>query len=169
MIRTVAVSVAVVLLSASSVGAQYFGRNKVEYVDFDFRILATEHFDVYYYPREERAARVAARLAERWYARFSSLLNHHLATRQPLVLYGSQAEFAQTNVVSGLLPDSVGGVTDAARRRITMPFAPTMAETDRVLGHEIVHAFQFDIARKHASDTAQPLWFIEGMAEYLSR
>ena len=157
------------MLSASSVGAQYFGRNKVEYVDFDFRILATEHFDVYYYPHEEHAARVAARLAERWYARFSSLLNHNLATRQPLVLYGSQAEFAQTNVVSGLLPDSVGGVTDAARRRITMPFAPTMAETNRVLGHEIVHAFQFDIGRRHAADTAQPLWFIEGMAEYLSR
>jgi Tol biopolymer transport system component len=167
--RTVAVSVVVVLMSASSLDAQYFGRNKVEYFDFDFRILATEHFDVYYYPREERAARVAAQLAERWYARFSALLHHDLATRQPLVLYGSQAEFAQTNVVSGLLPDSVGGVTDAARRRITMPFAPTMAETNRVLGHEIVHAFQFDIARKHAADTAQPLWFIEGIAEYLSR
>jgi Tol biopolymer transport system component len=167
--RTVAVTVVVVLMSASSLSAQYFGRNKVEYFDFEFRILATEHFDVYYYPREERAARVAAQLAERWYARFSSLLNHKLDTRQPLVLYGSQAEFSQTNVVSGLLPDSVGGVTDAARRRITMPFAPTMAETNRVLGHEIVHAFQFDIARRHAGDTAQPLWFIEGMAEYLSR
>ena len=168
MIRTAAVSVVLVLLSASSLGAQYFGRNKVEYADFDFRILATEHFDVYYYPSEERAARVAAQLAERWYARFSDLLNHDFNTRQPLVLYGSQAEFAQTNVVSGLLPDSVGGVTDASRRRITMPFAPTMAETNRVLGHEIVHAFQFDIGRRHGG-TAQPLWFIEGMAEYLSR
>ena len=85
------------------------------------------------------------------------------------MLYGSQAEFAQTNVVSGLLPDSVGGVTESSRRRITMPFAPTMAETNRVLGHEIVHAFQFDIARRHGGDTGQPLWFIEGMAEYLSR
>ncbi len=85
------------------------------------------------------------------------------------MLYGSQAEFAQTNVVSGLLLDSVGGVTDSARRRITMPFAPTMAETNRVLGHEIVHAFQFDIAKKIGADTGQPLWFIEGMAEYLSR
>ena len=158
-----------VLLSVAALDAQYFGRNKVEYVDFDFRILATEHFDVYYYPREERAARIAAQLAERWYARFSTLLNHQFNTRQPLVLYGSQAEFAQTNVVSGLLPDSVGGVTDAARRRVTMPFAPTMAETTRVLGHEIAHAFQFDIARRHGGDTAQPLWFIEGMAEYLSR
>ncbi len=169
MIRTVALCLSIVLLSAASAAAQYFGRNKVEYDDFTFRILATEHFDVYYYAREERAARLAAQLAERWYARFSSLLNHHLQSRQPLVLYGSQAEFAQTNVVSGLLPDSVGGVTDAARRRITMPFAPTLGETDRVLGHEIVHAFQFDIARRNGGDTNQPLWFIEGMAEYLSR
>jgi Tol biopolymer transport system component len=168
-IRTFVVSLVVALVSALPADAQYFGRNKVEYHDFDFRILETEHFDVYYYPREERAARIAAQLAERWYARFSTLLDHQFATRQPLVLYGSQAEFAQTNVVSGQLPDSVGGVTDASRRRITMPFAPTMAETNRVLGHEIVHAFQFDIARKHGGGTGQPLWFIEGMAEYLSR
>src|SRR5215213_2109933 len=157
------------LVSASTLSAQYFGRNKVEYFDFEFRILATQHFDVYYYPREERAARIAAQLAERWYSRYATLLNHEFKTRQPLVLYGSQAEFAQTNVVSGLLPDSVGGVTDASRRRVTMPFAPTMAETNRVLGHEIVHAFQFDIARHTGGDTAQPLWFIEGMAEYLAR
>ena len=169
MIRTVALCLSIVLLSAASAAAQYFGRNKVEYVDFTFRILATEHFDVYYYAREERAALIAAQLAERWYARFSRLLNHQLHSRQPLVLYGSQAEFAQTNVVSGLLPDSVGGVTDASRRRITMPFAPTLAETHRVLGHEIVHAFQFDIARQNGGGTNQPLWFIEGMAEYLSR
>lgn len=149
--------------------AQYFGRNKVEYSEFDFRILTTEHFDIYYYEREARAARIAAQLAERWYARLSRVLQHRLERRQPLVVYGSQAEFAQTNVVSGLVPDSVGGVTESRRRRIVMPFAPTMAETDRVLGHELVHAFQFDIAHRYGGGTGQPLWFIEGMAEYLAR
>ena len=149
--------------------AQYFGRNKVEYVDFDFRILSTEHFAVYYYPREEQAARLAARLAERWYSRFSRLSKHELDRRQPLVLYASQSEFAQTNVVAGILPDTVGGVTESARRRIAMPFAPTCAETNRVLGHEIVHAFQYDIARRHGGGLGQPLWFVEGMAEYLAR
>jgi Tol biopolymer transport system component len=149
--------------------AQYFGRNKVEYTDFDFRILTTEHFDIYYYEREDRAARIAAQLAERWYARISHVLQHRLERRQPLVIYGSQAEFAQTNVISGLVPDSVGGVTESMRRRIVMPFAPTMAETDRVLGHELVHAFQFDIARRYGGGTGQPLWFVEGMAEYLAR
>ena len=149
--------------------AQYFGRNKVEYSDFDFQILTTEHFDIYYYEREERAARIAANLAERWYARIATVLNHQLERRQPLVIYGSQAEFAQTNVIAGSVPDSIGGVTESLRRRIVMPFAPTMAETDHVLGHELVHAFQFDISRRYGGGTAQPLWFVEGMAEYLSR
>ena len=160
---------AVCMCTASPAAAQYFGRNKVEYENFDFQILATEHFDIYYYPQEAGAARTAARLAERWYARLSTLLNHSFDRRQPLVLYGSQAEFAQTNVVSGMVSDSIGGVTEGARRRIVMPFAPTLAETDRVIGHELVHAFQFDIARYYGRDTGQPLWFIEGMAEYLSR
>jgi hypothetical protein len=166
-LSTIPVVGMLVLGSTSDAGAQYFGRNKVEYVDFDFRILRTEHFDVYHYRREERAARIAAQLAERWYARFARMLHHELEGRQPLVLYASQPEFAQTNVVSTLLPDTVGGVTESARRRIAMPFAPTLSETNHVLGHEIAHAFQFDIARRHGS--GQPLWFIEGMAEYLAR
>jgi hypothetical protein len=158
----------VLIAIPSEASAQYFGRNKVEYTDFDFRVLASEHFDVYYYSREEPAARLAAQLAERWYARFSAILGHRFDKRQPLVLYGSQPEFAQTNVVSGLLSDTVGGVTESAKRRIAMPFAPTLAETDRVLGHEIAHAFQFDLGRRNGG-WAQPLWFIEGMAEYLAR
>ena len=166
------ISVAVLLAQVVAPGraaAQHFGRNKVEYTDFDFRVLSTEHFAVYYYPREERAARLAARLAERWYARFSRLLGHEFDRPQPLVLYASQSEFTQTNVVAGMLSDTVGGVTESAKRRIAMPFAPTFAETNRVLGHEIVHAFQYDIARRHGGGLGQPLWFIEGMAEYLAR
>jgi Tol biopolymer transport system component len=167
LVRTLVVSA--VCCAPLPAEAQYFGRNKVEYENFDFRILATEHFDIYYYSQEEPAAHLAARLAERWYARLSTVLHHTFDRRQPLVLYGSQAEFTQTNVVSGTLSDSIGGVTEGAKRRIVMPFAPTLAETDRVLGHELVHAFQFDIARTHGRDTGQPLWFIEGMAEYLAR
>jgi Tol biopolymer transport system component len=167
LVRTVVVSAVVCMPLHAE--AQYFGRNKVEYENFDFRILATEHFDIYYYSQEEPAARLAARLAERWYARLSTVLHHTFDRRQPLVLYGSQAEFTQTNVVSGMLSDSIGGVTEGAKRRIVMPFAPTLAETDRVIGHELAHAFQFDIARRHGRDTGQPLWFIEGMAEYLAR
>jgi Tol biopolymer transport system component len=154
---------------ARDAAAQYFGRNKVEYSNFDFRVLTTEHFDVYHYPAEAESARLAAQLAERWYTRLSTLLGHKLSGRQPLVLYGSQPEFQQTNVVSGILGDGIGGVTDSAKRRIAMPFAPTLGETDRILGHELAHAFQFDMVRRSGSSLAWPLWAVEGMAQYLSR
>ena len=168
----VTLSLVVCLVAAIEVrhaSAQHFGKNKVEYVDFDFKIYETEHFAVYHYTREEAGARIVARLAERWYARLSRVLGHQLDGRQPLILYGSQPEFAQTNVVGGFLGEGVGGVTEAARRRIVMPFAPTLAETDQILGHELTHAFQFDISRRYRGGLlAWPLWSIEGLAQYLA-
>jgi hypothetical protein len=148
--------------------AQHFGKNKVEYVQFDFKVFETKHFAVYHYPAEETGARIVARLAERWYARLSRVLEHELNGQQSLILYGSQPEFAQTNVVEAFLGEGIGGITESARRRIVMPFAPTLAETDRILGHELTHAFQFDMARRYRGGMSWPLWAIEGLAQYLS-
>ncbi len=152
----------------SAADAQYFGRNKVHYDQTDVRVLATEHFDLYY-PRDQLpAALTAGRLAERWYVRLSKVLQHTLKRRQPLILYGSHRTFEQTNVWSGLIDERTGGFTESRKRRIVIPFASTLAETDHVLGHEIVHAFQYDIAAESKSPLDVPLWFVEGMAEYLT-
>ena len=146
--------------------AQYFGRNKVQYDKFKFQILSTEHFDIHYYPQEADAAKQVGRMAERWYARLSKLMGHSLAGRQPLILYASHPDFEQTNVIEGQLGEGTGGVTEGAKRRVIMPMAASLADTDHVLGHELVHAFQYDILGQNAG--ALPLWFIEGMAEYFS-
>lgn len=157
------------LAAARSAEAQYFGRNKVHYDRLDFRVLQTEHFDIYYYAEEEEATRHAARMAERWYARFSQVLTHTFAERQPLVLYASHPDFAQTNVTPAAPGEGTGGLTERVKRRIVMPFAAGLGETDHVLGHEIAHAFQIDIVRRAGGDAfTLPGWFIEGMAEYLS-
>ena len=151
----------------------YFGRNKVQYQQFDFQVLKTEHFDIYFYPEEEEAARMASRMAERWYARLSKLLGHQLRGRQPLILYASAPHFWQTTAIQGEIGEGTGGVTEAYKRRIVLPFAGPLELTDHVLGHELVHAFQYDITSTNVSSGTGgalnlPLWFIEGMAEYLS-
>ena len=165
----------VLLLLPATALAQggYFGRNKVQYREFDFRVLKTEHFDVYFYPEEEEGARMTARMAERWYTRLSKLLNHELRGRQPLILYASPAHFWQTTAIQGEIGEGTGGVTEAYKRRIVLPLAGPIEATDHVLGHELVHAFQYDITNTNVSSgnagaLALPLWFIEGMAEYLS-
>lgn len=161
---------------AADARAQYFGRNKVQYRTFDFQVLATEHFDIYYYPEEQDAAAMVGRLAERWRARLGRFFEHDLRGRQAVILYAAPAHFRQTNAVEGLLGEGTGGVTEAARRRIVLPMGGSLADTDHVLGHELVHAYQFDMTGNADRMTdgsvpgilTFPLWFVEGMAEYVS-
>jgi hypothetical protein len=179
--RTLGLLLLPVLLLLEGAGiaeAQYFGRNNPQFRTFDFQVLRTEHFDVYYYPEAEEGVRDAARMAERWYQRISTILGHQLRERQPLILYASHADFQQTNILSSPVGEGTGGVTESFKQRVIMPLAHTYAETDHVLGHELVHAFQYDISglgRSAGSIDAggralaqTPLWFIEGMAEYLT-
>ena len=163
-------------IAAGPAWAQYSGRNKVQYRTFKFEVLKTRHFDVYFYGEVRDAAAQAAQMAERWYARFSQILSHELVGRQALILYASHPDFEQTNVIQGEIGEAVGGVTESFRRRIVLPLSASAAETDHVIGHELVHAFQYDIGTYNPSPVAiadrgvdrLPLWFIEGMAEFLS-
>jgi Tol biopolymer transport system component len=169
---------ALVLLSflPGLLSAQYFGRNKVQYSSFDFKVIQTEHFDVYYYEQERVAAMDAARMAERGYARLSKVLNHEFRERKPIILYASHSDFQQTNALGQAPGEGTSGVTDFQRNRAVQPFTGSYAEFEHVLQHEMVHQFQYDTwARGRAGSGLStiiainpPLWFAEGMAEYLS-
>jgi Tol biopolymer transport system component len=164
------------ILSVSSLNAQYFGRNKVQYESFKFKVMKTEHFDVYFYPEDEEAAKIGARMAERSYMRLSRIFNHQLRGRQPLILYASSPDFQQTTAIPDLIGEGTGGVTEVTKRRIILPLGASLADSEHVIGHELVHAFQFDLTSQEASRYANqgpvalrlPLWFIEGQAEYFS-
>src|SRR5919112_919360 len=177
MLRTTVTALLVLLFAPGLLSAQYFGRNKVQYSTFDFKLIQTEHFDVYYYERERVASMDAARMAERSYARLSKALNHEFRERKPIILYASHSDFQQTNALGAEPPsEGTGGVTDFQRNRAVMPFTGSYAEFEHVLQHEMVHQFQYDTwSRGRAGGGLStliainpPLWFAEGMAEYLS-
>lgn len=167
----------VALLGAGTpAGAQlYFGQNLVQYDRLDWRVLETAHFRVHFYPAERTAATDAARMAERSYARLSRVLQHTFREKKPIILFASRTDFAQSNVF-GDLGEGTGGVTDPLRQRMAQPFTGDYRSFEHVLMHEMVHQFQFDVfARGRAganlallSQVNPPLWFMEGMAEFLS-
>jgi Tol biopolymer transport system component len=155
----------------ASLAAQYFGRNKVQYEQFDFRIMRSSHFDLYFYPAESLVVHDAGRLAERWYARHSDSFRHTF-DRKSVVLYADHPDFQQTNVIGEELSEGTGGVTEGLRTRVIMPMTGIYADNDHVLGHELVHVFQYSVAEAGPGGLARlgalPLWLIEGMAEYFS-
>ena len=165
-----------ILGGAPPAAAQYFGQNKVQYRSFPFKIIRTDHFEVYFYDEERAAALDAARMAERAYARLSRVLHHQFQARKPIILYASHTDFEQTNAIEGDLGEGTGGVTEFFKHRMVLPFTGSYADLEHVLQHEMVHQFQYDVfssGRIGAGvqtlvNVNPPLWFMEGMAEYLS-
>lgn len=160
------------LLPPAPASAQ-FGKNKVQYDTFDWFTIETDHFDIYYYKEEEESAVIAARMAERAYTRFSRILNHEIEDRVPVIIYASHTDFQQTNITPTLISEGTGGITEFSKRRVFLPFTGSYGEFDHVLSHELVHAFQVDLmfgsgAEANPFSFQPPLWFMEGMAEYLS-
>jgi hypothetical protein len=164
---------------AAPASAQYFGRNKVVYGHFDWRIEHTEHFDIHYYPQEEPSIRDVGRMAERWYERLSSVFGTKLSRRTPIILYANQSDFQQTTVTPELISEGTGGFTEPLRDRVVLPLTADGEDNDHVIGHELVHVFQFDLLNKMRNrgrrypgsapvEPRVPLWMIEGLAEYLS-
>lgn len=162
-------------LPGSSAAQNYFGQNQVQHDRFRWQIKETVHFQIYYYPEEERAVTDAARMAERAYARLSRILDREFREKKPIILFSSRADFGQNNV-TGDLGEGTAGVTEALRHRMLLNFTGDYRTFEHVLTHEMVHAFQYDVfARGKAGNGLQalaqfmpPLWFAEGMAEYLS-
>ena len=165
-----------VLLLASTAGAQpyHFGKNKVQHDEFDWQRLETEHFDLYFYPEEEELASIAARMAEEGFRELERRLAHTVRRRVPLIVYSSHVYFEQTNIMPVMLPEGVAGFTEFLKGRVALPLSGSYPDFERVLHHELVHVFMFDRIRTVLRDRGVtdvwfgPLWFSEGLAEYLS-
>ena len=163
----------VLILIVQDVSGQYFGRNKPRYRSFNFKVTETPHFDIYHYFKNKEFVEDLSQDVELWYDYHSKALNHEIDIANPLIFYNNHAEFQQTNAISGSIGVGTGGVTEGLKNRVIMPVSFSNQQTHQVLGHELVHAFQFNIIIEGDSTSIRnlsnvPLWIIEGMAEYMS-
>ena len=155
------------------INAQYFGQNKVKYKKFNFNVVESKSFDTYHYLKRDSLVIGLIRDAEKWRARHEKIFIDTLAFKIPMILYKDHGDFQQTSIVGGLIGTSTGGVTEGLKNRVIFPLTPSYAQTDHVMGHELVHAHQYNMTMVSDSLSIHnmgniPLWMTEGMAEYLS-
>ncbi|MDI6840727.1 MAG: BamA/TamA family outer membrane protein [bacterium] len=150
-----------------------FGQNKVQYRDFNWKVIETKEFSIIYYEGGERIAKFAKTILLDAYKLLSQTLSHTPQEPIPVIIYNSHNDFEQTNVTLSLIDEATGGFTEVFKNRVVVPFNGSYEDFRRVLVHELTHAFQFSISRgtgiiPRISLLNIPLWFVEGMAEYLS-
>lgn len=153
--------------------AQYFGQNKVRYKNLKFKVYETPHFDLYYYLKNDSLVQRFAKEAEVWYELHQQVFRDTFLKKNPFILYSNHPDFQQTTALSGEIGVGTGGVTEGLKNRVIMPISQLNHQTRHVLGHELVHAFQYHSLIEGDSTNLEnignlPLWMVEGMAEYLS-
>jgi hypothetical protein len=164
----------VLLVQTASSQFYYFGRNKVQYTRFEWKVLRTEHFDIYYYTEMKELAERGAYLAEESYKMHEQRFNHNISQRIPLVFYSSHLHFEQTNIASGFIPEGVGGFFEFVKGRVVIPYDGSIQRFEHVIRHELVHVFMHSkvnrilLDHRISQDRETPLWFTEGLAEYWS-
>lgn len=162
------------LLLPNIASAQYFGQNKMRYKKLDFNVRETPHFSIYSYLENDSMITWLSKESEVWYDMHQQVFQDTFLRKNPIIIYNNHPEFQQTTTISGEISVGTGGVTEAFKQRVVMPIMQINHQTRHVLGHEIVHAFQYRVLME-GKDTTRlenvaniPLWMVEGMAEYFS-
>jgi len=173
--RTILILLASLLIPSTGMSQFfYFGRNKVQYTDFEWHVMRTDHFDIYYYPEMTALAERGAFFAEEAYRELEVRFNHTLNNRVPLIFYSSHLHFQQTNTTPGFIPEGVGGFFEFLKGRVVIPSDGSTAQFRHVIRHELVHVFMHSkisrvlVDHRKPQDRFPPLWFTEGLAEFWS-
>ncbi|HHS12592.1 MAG TPA: biopolymer transporter Tol [bacterium] len=167
--------IATCFLSAVS-AAQQFGKNKIQYKDFQWNFLQSRYFDVYYYGEGRELAEFTADAAESSYVALEKGLKYSIENRIPILVYNSHNDFEQTNVLYVLLEEGVQGFTEIFKNRVVVAFRGSHDDYRRLLHHELTHAVMNQMMYggrmgSMISGLARfqlPLWLVEGIAEYQS-
>jgi len=154
----------------------YFGKNKVQYRNFDWKYIQTDHFDIYFYDNAYDLAKFTADELEEAYDIVSHQLKYYVRSRIPVFVYNSHNDFQQTNIVTDEPSEGTQGFTEAFKKRIVVHFMGSYEEYRHLLHHELTHAVVYDMIYGEFFKAVlnpqrlftQPLWLAEGYAEYSS-
>jgi len=152
---------------------QYFGQNKMRYKKLNFKVKESPHFNFYTYLKNDSLLTRFMQESELWYELHQQVFRDTFLRKNPLILYNNHPDFQQTTAIGGEISIGTGGVTEGLKNRVVMPIMQINNQTRHVLGHELVHAFQYHTLIEGDSTKLEnignlPLWMVEGMAEYLS-
>ena len=150
-----------------------FGKNKVQYRDFDWKIYRSPHFNVFYYSAEEEQLQKVVSYAESAYDQLSREFNFQIKDPVPLIYYATHSAFEQNNIILNFIPEGVGAFASPARFRMVLPIDLPDAELMQLILHELTHIFQYQMlfqgSLAKAVATTPPTWFMEGMASYMAK
>ncbi len=151
-----------------------FGKNKVQYKDFTWYYIQTDHFDIYFNEEGTTLAEFTAHASETALKSIQESFKYKINNRVTIIVYNSQNDFQETNVTDQYLSEGIQGFTELFKNRVVIQFTGSYKLFRHLVHHELVHAVINDMfyggslqnVISNNISISLPLWFNEGMAEY---
>ena len=150
-----------------------FGKNKIVYDQFEWKIYHSTHFDIYFYEQERGSLQRVVNLAESAYDDLSRKFNFQVPKKIPLIFYATHSAFEQTNTMLTFIPEGVGAFADPVRNRMVLPVDMPDEELFNLIRHELTHVFEYEILFQGKLGQElrinPPTWLMEGLASFMGQ
>lgn len=170
------------LLGFSATAQQYmptleeFGKNRIQYKRFTWKLLTTSNFEVYFYEDNQQAATLTAQFAESEFERITELLGHTPYSRTKIFLYSSIGDLKQSNIGITLSNERDSQEESLSKGRIELAFSGNHLEFKRSLVREVAQVYAYDMlyggSLKDALQSqlllSLPDWFMSGITAYIA-
>ncbi|MDJ1480553.1 hypothetical protein QNI16_08660 [Cytophagaceae bacterium YF14B1] len=160
----------------SQTALDVFGKNRIQYKNFNWKVITTTNFEVYYYQEGNEQAYFAARHVESDFDRIADLLGYTPYSKTKIFIYNSITDLQQSNV--GLNNDItlVGGQTNFVKSRVEIAYTGSAVNFKRELSLGISRMFitemMFGGSLKDMVQSSYllslPEWFVSGAAAYVA-
>lgn len=178
--RILFVGLAFLLGTADLVGqakVEQFGKNRIQYRDFDWQYLNGENFDVYYYDGRRDIATESLNFLEREIDRITDLIAYPPYFKIKVFLYNSLTDLRQSNVGLNKTNNNGGGETEFIKSHIEIAYVGTAEKFREELllkiSNLMVREMMFGGNLKDIFQSALlmnlPDWFVDGAALYVAK
>ncbi len=170
----------ILVLSFSGIEAQRatetFGRNRIQYKNFDWKYLSSENFDVYFYGERKKLAQEALQYMESEFDRITDLLGFYPYQKTKVFLYNSIVDLQQSNVGLANNRYNVSGETEFVKPYVEIAHPGNLEEFKDELvfkmSNLLVNEMMFGGSLREMFTSSVllnlPEWFIDGTSYYVA-
>jgi hypothetical protein len=164
------------LTANAQLSREVFGKNRIQYRQFDWVYLSGENFDIYYYDARKAVAQEALEYLESEFDRITDLLGYPPYFKTKVFLYNSLSDLRQSNVGLNHTVFNVGGETEFIKPYVEVAHLGTAQEFKEELLYQIsdlmVNEMMFGGNLKDMFQSSilmnLPDWFVDGASLYVA-
>jgi hypothetical protein len=165
------------LTANAQLSREVFGKNRIQYRQFDWVYLSGENFDIYYYDARKAVAQDALEYLESEFDRITDLLGYPPYFKTKVFLYNSLSDLRQSNVGLNHTVFNVGGETEFIKPYVEVAHLGTAQEFKEELLYQIsdlmVNEMMFGGNLKDMFQSSilmnLPDWFVDGASLYVAK